>query len=50
MVQIEYEITDAGPVLSVRKPGQRHALHRCVIDQKLGLKTTANQLLADLGT
>ena len=48
-VQIEYEITDAGPVLLVRKPGQRHALHRCVIDRSFDLKTTANELLADLG-
>ena len=38
-VQIEFEITDAGTVLLVRKPGQRHALHRWVIDQRLDLKT-----------
>jgi hypothetical protein len=48
-VQIEYEITDAGPVLLVRKPGQRHALHRWLIDRKLDLETMANELLADLG-
>ena len=48
-VQIEYEITDDGPVLLVRKPGQRHALHRWVIDRRFDLKTTANELLADLG-
>jgi hypothetical protein len=47
--QIEYEITDAGPVLLVRKPGQRHALHRWVIDRTYDLKATANELLADLG-
>ena len=48
-VQIEYEITDAGPVLLVRKPGQRHALHRWVIDRTIDLKATANDLLSDLG-
>jgi hypothetical protein len=48
-VQIEYEITDTGPVLLVRKPGQRHALHRWVIDRGPDLKTMANELLADLG-
>ena len=49
-VQIEYEITDAGLVLLVRKPGQQRALHRWVIDRKYDLKTTANELLADLGS
>lgn len=48
-VQIEYEITGAGPVLLVRKPGQRHALHRWVIDRRFDLETAANELLADLG-
>jgi hypothetical protein len=48
-VQIEYEITEAGPVLYVRKPRQRHALHRWVIDRGPDLKTMANELLADLG-
>ena len=48
-VQIEYEITDAGLVLLIRKPGQRHALHRWVIDRSFDLKTTASELLADLG-
>ena len=38
-VKIEYEITEAGPVLLVRKPGQRHVLHRCVIDRGFDLKT-----------
>jgi hypothetical protein len=48
-VQIEYEITDAGPVLFVRKPGQRHVLHRWDIDRGLDLRTMADELLADLG-
>jgi hypothetical protein len=48
-VQIEFESTGAGTVLLVRKPGERHALHRWVIDQRLDLKTTATELLADLG-
>ncbi len=47
-VEIEYEITEAGPVLSVRKSGQRQALHRWVIG-RFDLKTTADDLLADLG-
>ena len=49
-VQIEYETTDAGPTLSVRKPGQRHTLHRWVIDRKFDLKTAADELFADLGS
>jgi hypothetical protein len=48
-VQIEYEITEAGHVFLVRKPGQRHALHRCNIDRSFYLKTVANESLADLG-
>jgi hypothetical protein len=48
-VQIEYEMTEAGPVFSVRKPGQQHALHRSVFNRSLDLKTMANELLADLG-
>ena len=48
-VQVEYEITEGEPVLLVRKPGQRETLHRCVIDRRLDLRTTANELLADLG-
>jgi hypothetical protein len=48
-VQIEYEITDAGPVLLIRKPGQQHVLHRWVMDQRFDLNTTADELLADLG-
>lgn len=48
-VQIGYEITKAGPAFLVRKPGQRHALHRCIINRSFDLKSTANELLADLG-
>lgn len=48
-VQIEYEITESEPVFLVRKPGQRHASHRCVINRNFDMKTTANELLADLG-
>jgi len=48
-VQIEYEITEAGPILLIRKPDQRHALHRWVIDPRIDLKTMANELLSDLG-
>ena len=48
-VQIEYEITEAGRVLLVRKPGQQHAFHSWVIDRRIDLKTMTNELLADLG-
>jgi hypothetical protein len=48
-VQIEFEHTETGLVLSVRKPGERHALHRWGIDRGLDLRTTADGLLADLG-
>jgi hypothetical protein len=48
-VQIESEITEAGQVLLVRKPGQRDVLHRWVIDRGFDLKTMASDLLADLG-
>jgi hypothetical protein len=48
-VQTEYDITDAGPVLLVRKQDQGHVLHRCVIDRRIDLRTAANELLADLG-
>jgi hypothetical protein len=48
-VQIEYEVTDAGPVILVREPGQRHAFHRCVIDRSIDLHTIADELLSDLG-
>jgi hypothetical protein len=49
-VEIKYEITEAGPVLLVHTPGQRHALHRWVIDRSFDLKKAANELLADLGS
>ena len=42
-VQIEYEITESGHVLLVRKLGQRQTLHRCVIDRRFDLKTTADE-------
>jgi hypothetical protein len=48
-VQIELEITEAGPVMLVHKLGQRHALHRRIIDRRFDLKTMADELLADLG-
>jgi len=48
-VQIEYESTEAEPVLTVRKPGERDALHRCIIDTEPDLTTIAAELLADLG-
>jgi FixJ family two-component response regulator len=48
-VQIEYESTEAGAVLMVRKPGERDALHRCIIDREADLTTIATELLADLG-
>ena len=48
-VQIEYEVTEGGPVLLVRKPGQQHALHCLLIDRGLDLKTIADELVADLG-
>ena len=48
-VQIEYEITEAGPVFFVRNSGERRALHCCVIDRSFDIETAANELLADLG-
>jgi hypothetical protein len=48
-VEIECEMTEAGPVVSIRKPGQRDRLHRCLINQSYDMKATANELLADLG-
>jgi len=48
-VQIAYEITDEGRVLSVRKPGQRCPLHLWVIDPAFDIGPMANELLADLG-
>jgi hypothetical protein len=46
-VQIEYESSPAGPALVVRKPRERDALGRWVLDRDL--KAAANELLADLG-
>jgi len=48
-VQIDYERTEPGPVLTVRKPGERDTLHRCIIDREPDLTTIAAELLADLG-
>ena len=48
-VQIEYEITEAGPVFFVRNSGEQCALHCCVIDRGFDLKTMADELLASLG-
>jgi hypothetical protein len=48
-VQIEYEITEAGPVLSVRTLGGQDAKQRVTLDRAFNLKIVANELLADLG-
>jgi hypothetical protein len=48
-VQIEEEITEAEPVLLVRAPRGRHVLQRWVIDQRIDLKTMADECLPDLG-
>jgi hypothetical protein len=48
-VQIEYESTEAGPVLIVRKPGGGNTLRRCIINDEPDLTTIATELLADLG-
>jgi hypothetical protein len=48
-VQIEYEITEAGPVFFLRNSGEQRALHCCVIDRSLDIEIAANELLADLG-
>ena len=48
-VQIQYEITGAGPVFFVRNSGEQRALHCCIIDRGFDLKTTADELLANLG-
>jgi hypothetical protein len=49
-VQIEYEITETGPVFWVCKPGQHQPLCRVVIVQSFDMKQTADELLGDLGT
>jgi hypothetical protein len=48
-VQIEYEITEAGPAFLVCKPGEQRILHRCINDRSLDIKSMARELLADLG-
>ena len=48
-VQIEYESTEAGPVLMVRKPSDREAIYRSIIDTGCDLSAMTNVLLADLG-
>ena len=48
-VQIEYESTEAGPVLMVRKPGDGEAVCGSIIDTGCDLRTMTNVLLADLG-
>ena len=48
-LEIEFETTESGFVFMVRKPGEPHALHCCVIDQGFDLNTVATELLADLG-
>ncbi len=50
-VQIEFEITEAGLMLSVRKSGEQDTLHRWAIDRGFDLRATADELLlADLGS
>ena len=48
-VRIEYESTEAGPVLMVRKPSDREAIYRSIIDAGCDLPAMTNVLLADLG-
>jgi hypothetical protein len=48
-LEIEYKIKKPGSVFLVRKPGEQHALHCCIIDRGYDLQTAANELLADLG-
>ncbi len=48
-VEIEFEITEAGHVFVVRKSGQRHDLHRYIINRNFDLQTMSIELLADLG-
>jgi hypothetical protein len=48
-VQNEYENTETGPVLMVRKPGESDALYRCIVDRAFNLKIMADDLLGDLG-
>jgi hypothetical protein len=48
-VQIDYENTEAGPVLMVRKPGEGDALRRWIVDKEFDLKIMCHELLGDLG-
>ena len=48
-VQLEYDITEAQPVMLIRQLAERHTTHRCIVDDEFDLKTVAGQLLADLG-
>jgi hypothetical protein len=48
-VQNEYENTETGPVLIVRKPGECDASYRCIVDRASNLKIMADDLLGDLG-
>jgi hypothetical protein len=48
-VQIEVEITEAEPVVSVRGPRGRHVLQRWVIDRRIDLKTMADERFPDRG-
>ena len=48
-VQNEYEYTESGPVLMVRKPGESDASYRCIVDRAFNLNIMADDLLDDLG-
>jgi hypothetical protein len=48
-VQIEFEFTEAGSVVSVHELGQSHAVSRWVVGRSFDIKAAANELLADLG-
>jgi hypothetical protein len=48
-VQIEFESTEVGLVVSVHELGQPHAVRSWVIGRSFDIKAAANELLADLG-
>jgi hypothetical protein len=48
-MEIEYQIMETERVFVVRQPGERPALHHCVIDRSFDMRTVADELLADLG-
>ena len=48
-VQIEFESTEVGLVVSVHELGQPHAMRSWVIGRSFDIKDAANELLADLG-